>query len=309
MTGQVTERATAPGEALAGSIYDLGYQHYEGPRLGRGAAFLALFVESLRGCFGIGRPGRSKIVPIGLLVIATLPAVISVGVEALLGGIAGGRIRNPIRYDNYFGSVVQVLVLFVAAQAPELLGRDQRNHVLSLYFSRALERLDYAVAKWGALVTALLIVSLLPQATIFVGKVLTGRDVVAAFADNATELPPILLSSIVAAVVMAGIGLAIAAFTPRRAYATAAVFAAFYVSLGVSSAIASAVHGDPARYVVLLAPTDVLQALTAWLFGEPAPGRYLARANLPGELFALAAGVMAIVATAVLVRRYRRIAA
>ena len=40
-----------------------------------------------------------------------------------------------------------LVLLFCAAQAPELLGRDQRFGVLPLYFSRALARLDYALAK------------------------------------------------------------------------------------------------------------------------------------------------------------------
>ena len=35
-------------------------------------------------------------------------------------------------------------MLFCAAQAPELFGRDQRYAVLPLYFSRALTRSDYA---------------------------------------------------------------------------------------------------------------------------------------------------------------------
>ena len=47
-------------------------------------------------------------------------------------------------------------MLFCAAQAPELFGRDQRYGVLPLYFSRALTRSDYALAKVGGLFVALL---------------------------------------------------------------------------------------------------------------------------------------------------------
>ncbi len=308
MTGQVTERTTAPGASAAGSIYDLGYQHYEGQRLGRGAAFAALYTESLRACFGLGRPARAKIVPVGLLVLALLPAVIAVAVEALLGGIAGGQIRNPIRYDNYFTSIVQFIVLFVAAQAPELVGRDQRHHVLSLYFSRALERLDYALAKLGALVTALLILSLLPQATIFAGKVLGGKDIAAAFGENVGLVPAIVLSAVAAAVVMGALALAVAALTPRRAYATAAIFALFYVTLTVVTIAHVAAHGDVARYILVLAPTHAIEGLTAWLFNE-APAKVLADASLGGQVYAIAASIMAVVSIAVLVRRYGRIEA
>ena len=308
MTGQVTERTTAPGEGAAGSIYDLGYQHYQGQRLGRAAAFAALYTESLWACFGLGRPARAKIVPVGLLVLALLPAVIAVAVEALLGGIAGGQVRNPIRYDNYFTSTVQFIVLFVAAQAPELVGRDQRHHVLSLYFSRALERLDYALAKLGALVTALLILSLLPQATIFAGKVLGGKDIAAAFGENVGLVPAIILSALAAAVVMAALALTVAAFTPRRAYATAAIFALFYITLTVVAIANAAAQGEVTRYILVLAPTNALEGLTAWLFNTE-PGRPLSEAAIGGEVYALAALIMAVVAVAVLVRRYTRIAA
>ena len=54
--------ASGPG----GSIYDLGYQGYEGPRLGRRSAATALFRNTLKGCFGIGRGGRAKIAPLAL---------------------------------------------------------------------------------------------------------------------------------------------------------------------------------------------------------------------------------------------------
>jgi ABC-2 type transport system permease protein len=308
MSGQVTERTTAPGAGAAGSIYDLGYQHYQGPRLGRAAAFLALYVESLRACFGLGRPARAKIVPVGLLVLAMLPAVIAVAIETLLGGIAGGRIRNPIRYDNYFTTIVQFTVLFVAAQAPELVGRDQRHHVLSLYFSRALKRFDYALAKLGALVTSLLILSLLPQATIFAGKVLGGKDIGAAFGENVGLVPAILLSALAAAVVMAALALTVAAFTPRRAYATAAIFAVFYVTLVVVTIASVAAQGDLTRYVLVIAPTNAIEGLTAWLFNEP-PTEQLAEAALGGEVYVLAAALMAVLSIAVLVRRYGRIEA
>ena len=155
----------------------------------------------------------------------------------------------------------------MAAQAPELVGRDQRHHVLSLYFSRALERLDYALAKLGALVTALLVLSLLPQATIFAGKILGGKDMAAAFGDNIALVPAIVLSSLAAAIVMAALALAVAAFTPRRAYATAAIFALFYITLTVVAIASVAAKGDLARYVLAIAPTNALEGLTAWLFG------------------------------------------
>ena len=140
---------------------------------------MALYADSLRACFGLGRPARAKIVPVGLTVLALLPAVIAVAVEAL----ARGAIPSPIRYDNYFSTIVQFLVLFVAAQAPELLGRDQRYRILPLYFSRALDRLDYPAGEApGAGAPRCSWSRILPQAGIFLGKVLGAEDLVEALA-------------------------------------------------------------------------------------------------------------------------------
>jgi ABC-2 type transport system permease protein len=211
--------------------------------------------------------------------------VVAVALEAMVKG----TIPEPIRYDNYFSTIVQFLVLFVAAQAPELLGRDQRHHVLPLYFSRALDRLDYPAAKLAALATALLIVSTLPQAAIFVGKVLGGVDMVEALSENLPAVPPIVLSSIAAAVVMASLGLAVAAFTPRRAYATAGIFALFYISLAVSAVVAATARESAGSawgdYAPLIAPTATLEGLTAWLFGSAPSGDEFGLFALAGPVY------------------------
>ena len=79
----------APG----GVIHDLGYQHYEGPRLGRPAIIRALYWHSLRSAFGIGRGVRAKIVPVLTFAIMCLPAV----ANAISAARGGGRI---VPYDT-----------------------------------------------------------------------------------------------------------------------------------------------------------------------------------------------------------------
>ena len=53
----------------AGEIHDIGYRHYDGPRLGAGYIQRSLFLETLRGTYGLGRAARSKIVPFALLAV------------------------------------------------------------------------------------------------------------------------------------------------------------------------------------------------------------------------------------------------
>ena len=64
----------------AGVIHDLGYRPYAGPRLGEGAVAWAFFVTGLRNTYGLGRSGRSKVLPMILLGLMLLPALILVGV-------------------------------------------------------------------------------------------------------------------------------------------------------------------------------------------------------------------------------------
>jgi ABC-2 type transport system permease protein len=290
--------AAAPG----GSIYDLGYQRYDGPRLGRRHAWSALFWDSLRSAFGIGRGTRAKVVPVGLLIIAFLPVVVALGVAALVGD----RIR-PIRPDNYFEVVRMVILLFCAAVAPELVGRDLRHRVLSLYFTRALERRGYAVAKVGALVSALLVIALGPQVVLFVGSALVDSDPVGYLADHLGEIGPMLASGVLSALLIGAISLAIAAHTPRRAYATGGIIALFVIASAFGSFITVAGDGEgPTRYGVLLSPFAVMDGLTRWLFGTGMSGE-LRHADLPGELYALVAVAWTVAGLLLVLRRYETV--
>ncbi len=312
MRGAPTTTLATTASSATGSIFDLGYRGYDGPRLGRRHAIYALFVYSLRSAYGIGRSGRAKIVPIGLAILATLPAVISIAVRAFASQAGAGEQAeqiDPIRYSSYYGFISTIVMLFVAAQAPELLGRDQRHHVLALYFSRALLRIDYVIAKAGAFATAILILILIPQIVIFVGLVISNADVVAALGDNAGSIAPVLAVALAIAALLGSIGLVISAFTPRRAYATAAIMAVFIVPGVVAQLVLRSTTGGLTRYIVLAAPGSVIDGVNAFLFGTRPGAREVVQANLAGGLYLAVAGGAAVVLVAILVRRYQGIEA
>ena len=123
-----------PEGGRGGSIYDLGYRGYEGPRLGRRAAVAALLIHTLRTAYGLGRNARSKVVPVGLAVLAVLPSLLALGVLMLIStlGAPGEAIEaiSPIKYATLFPIIASLVFLFCAAQAPELFGRDQGTGVL-----------------------------------------------------------------------------------------------------------------------------------------------------------------------------------
>jgi ABC-2 type transport system permease protein len=300
--------ASGPG----GRIYDLGYQRYDGPRLGRRAAAMALLAQSLRTAFGIGRGGRAKIAPFILAGLAILPAILAVGIAALASRAGAGNVldrASPIRYETYHSLTVTLLVLFCAAQAPELFGRDQRYGVLPLYFSRAITRTDYAVARVGGLMAALLIVDLVPQVILFLGRVLVASDPITGLGNELPNVPRFTAQALLTAALLGGMSSLIAAWTPRRAYATAGIIAASIIPPVVIAIVNQMDVGSLAGWLILLSPTDVLDGANAWIFGAASENPAVLRADLPGIAYAAAAVVIAAVLLGLTVRRYQRITA
>ncbi|HEU5324639.1 MAG TPA: ABC transporter permease subunit [Candidatus Limnocylindria bacterium] len=286
----------------AGTIYDIGYRHYDGPRLGRRGAVSAIVRAGLRALFGLGRSGRAKILPWGTLALALLPAVIAVAIRVLAGDII-----ELYSYDNYLWEIGALLPIFLAAQAPELVVNDVRHSVLPLYFSRPISRLDYVLAKGGALALALLSITLLPVLLLFLGRVLAAEDIVAAFGDEAGSLVKIVGNALLHAVVLASIGLAICAVAGRRAYAAGAVLALFLIG-GVVSASFQEQGGALADWAPFVNPLSILDGTREWLFGGVSPNSPVRAADVPGPMYAVATLILLGVSWAVLAVRYRRIA-
>ncbi|MGH2454977.1 MAG: ABC transporter permease subunit [Candidatus Limnocylindria bacterium] len=292
-------------ESATGAIYDLGYRGYDGARLGRGAAVSTLFWASLRAAFGLGRSARSKIVPWGLTAFAAAPAVVAAAVSALVP--VGGA--SPFTYDNYLFGTSSLFALFVAAQAPELVSGDQRHRVLSLYFSHALERSDYALAKLAALAAALFVVGFAPMLILLLGAVLAAPDVPAALGDQLENVPQVVGGPVIFAVPLAALGLAIAAWTPRRAYATGAIIAVFIVTAAVSGILGQAVTGALQDWSQLLNPFVAMDGTRDLLLGEPNPEAPIRGTGLPLWIFAGETVLIVLAGAGAIVWRYRRIAA
>jgi ABC-2 type transport system permease protein len=299
--------ASGPG----GSIYDLGYQGYDGPRLGARSATDALFRHTLRAAFGLGRSGRAKIAPMGLAALAIFPALIGVGIAALSAqaGRAFPEDASPVRYETYQGLAATLIMLFCAAQAPELFGRDQRYAVLPLYFSRVLTRADYAIAKVGGLLLALFMVDIAPQIVLFAGRVFVAVDPVTGLTTEAAAVPRFLLQGALVAGLLGGIACLIAAYTPRRLYATGAIIAVFIVPSIATAIIQGLASDDLAKIAVLFSPGDILAGTNAAIFDTLSDNPVVAALDLPGQVYVAAAVIGAVGSVALTIRRYLRIPA
>jgi ABC-2 type transport system permease protein len=288
-----------------GAVYDRGYRPYEGPRGGREAATFALFKASIRRALGIRRSWRQKVAPFVLLGIATIPAIVNVGIGYVTRNETFDRV-DIITYHEYVG-VSSTLLLFVALVAPDVLCPDRRQRVLPLMFARPMTGVDYVVAKVGAIFAILFAFSFLPQVVLFVGNMLVSDSALDYVSDNLDVLWQVPLAVAVLAFFYAVVGLAVSSLTDRRIVAGAAIIGLLLVtSITAGVLIGDRIEseeGSPAALInVLVMPLYLRDVI---FFGRIERGSDLSGVSNGGWLALAAYVAVVFVAAAVLLRRYR----
>ncbi len=288
-------------------IHDIGYRHYDGPRLGRSYAVRALFLHNLRAAYGLGRPAKAKIMPFLLFAIMLLPAAVSVAVTALASRIGDGRAVALIRYESYAIFLQALIALFLAAQAPVLAARDLRFHVTPLYFSRPLSRMDYVLAKYAALATALLILMATPVTILFAGALATEQK---HLATHAVRYAAGLGGCLILALVLAALGLVVAAFTPRRGFGVTAVMAVYLISTAAVGAIQGIAENHTkftvARWAGMFTPFNLVDGVQVWALRAKVSAAEPPPSGLGGPVFTLVCAAVVAGALAILYLRFRK---
>jgi ABC-2 type transport system permease protein len=253
---------TQPHAAHGGVIHDLGYRTYDGPRLSTRWVARSLFLTGLQHAFGIGRSGKAKVLPLGLLALSLLPAVIIVAIMVVSG--FGG---NFVDYSTYSGSTFVLIVVFTAGQAPVLFTRDLRSGSIVLYLARPLSPTGFAMVRWGCLVSAIFTFTVVPVLLLYVGALAAEADA----GEQTVDLLQAIAGLLVLAAVLATISGLLSAYTLRRGLAVGAVIVALLVSNGFVSAvkaIAATQGNDPlGQWIGLLSPFTLVDGLNASLLG------------------------------------------
>ena len=281
-----------------GMLYDRGYRGYEGPRAGRSSAIWALFVYSLRRGVGIGRRWTAKILPAILYLIAFAPVFLVIGLRAVLGPALG---EGP-GYEETFGILLLVVLIFAATAAPEMLCDDRRLGVLALYFARPIARGDYLLAKLCALAVLLLSVTALPMLIQYAGNVLLASDALGYARDNLDDPLRLLGLSALISLYYSAIALALAAVIDRKGIAAAVFAGVVLIGGGVIAAIHEILTASWRDYLTLLSPIGVGDNLTTWILqvATEAPPPYARAWFLVSVLAAV------LICAVVLYRRYLR---
>lgn len=211
-----------------GVIHDIGYRPYTGPRLGTVDAGRSLFVTGLLNAYGIGRSGKAKGLPMTLLVLMIVPAAIMVAVMVTLGLTDGF-----INYGTYPVSLMLVIVIFVAAQAPVLFSRDLRSGAIALYLARPLSATAYALVRWASLFVAILIFIALPVIVLYIGALTAEAD----FGEHTVDFLAAMVGIVLLSAVLATLSGLAAAHSRRRGLAVGVTIIALLVSTGVVTAV------------------------------------------------------------------------
>ncbi|MEV3995740.1 ABC transporter permease [Streptomyces halstedii] len=297
------DTGTATGSE-ASRIHNIGYRSYDGVRLGRSYARRSLYSQSLRGAFGLGRSAKSKVLPMLLCGVMCLVALIIVAVAMA----APTMTKLPVRYTSFAIYLQAVIGLFVASQAPQSVSRDLRFKSVPLYFSRPIERVDYVLAKFGAMASALLVLTGLPLVILYVGALLAKFD----FADQTKWFGQGMVSVALLSVLFAGLGLVVAALTPRRGFGVAAVIAVLTITYGAVSTVQGIAWTTGSTGAVswlgLFSPITLIDGVqTAFLGASSAFPGGEGPGAAAGVVYLLVVLALVVGSYAVLMRRYRRV--
>jgi ABC-2 type transport system permease protein len=313
-----TDTPQGPGSPPAGGvIHDLGYQRYDGPRLGRSQIVTALAWHSFRAAFGLGRGAKAKIVPVIAFLALCLPAIVNAFV------MSRGNPR-AVDYDTYVPALRDIIMtIFVAVQAPELVSRDLRSRVLPLYFSRPIKPGDYPLAKYLGFTAACLVMLEVPLLLLWGGSVANVHGGSAVWAETRALFPGLLVG-LMWAVSLAAISLFLASLTGRRAFATGTVAITLLLTYTLAEILLQVesqgvVHGGPVGGLVvngpppslaekvsgLFSPFTLLDGVRMWLGGTN-PADSVLKPGAFGAVYALVLLVLVGLCLAGLAARYRK---
>lgn len=283
-------------------IHDIGFRHFDGARLGRGWIMRSLLVETVRGIFGFGRPGKAKAMPWLLVSFLTVPPLIIALVVVLTR-----QPELPMSYSQYPAAFWLVIALFVAGAAPYCVSRDLRHGVMPLYLSRPMARTDYVLAKFAGLSLAVFGVLALGETTLLVGALLAELP-----ADEQITgwLGGLLLCALLA-IELSALTLLIAAFTPRRGLGVAAIMTGLVVGSGMIAIIVGISDEQGltalAQYLPALDPFTLVDGLATSLLGESTFRPYPFADGIGGAAAYLAVWAVVVGGCLLLLfRRYRR---
>ncbi len=250
------------GQQRYGEVFDRGYKHYDGPRLGRRHAQRALIGYSIKRAMGIKKSWTAKVIPFLLYIAVATPVIISIGIRAFV------PTAEVLDYADFFSFVFLIEGVFAATIAPELLCSDRQERVLPLYFARTITRLDYLLAKLVAAAMLMLTMSLVPAVILWVGRQLLDDRPLHAMSNNVDDLGRLIVGGVIISFYIGAVALMISSFTGRKSIAVAIIILLFLVATSLAFALSGALDTESKKYLVFLSPSSTVNGLAKTLFNR-----------------------------------------
>lgn len=293
--------------ASEGTVYDLGYAPHEGPRLGRRAAFRAMFADGSRRVLGLRRKAWSKVLPWGLIGAAIVPAAWVVALTFVVAGFEledAGPFGDPAEFFQFIGMLT---MFFVGLIAPALLIPDRRHGVLAIYASRPVRASDYLLARGATLIVLASLFMLVPHTIVYIGiSALYVDGFLAGLVEHAGQIPEILGTTAAYVLGYGAPAFLIALFAKRLAVASGVYVLVMFLTAMMSEAMPRAtdlfVFRAMAPFSLFWNPLSVRD----WLFQREPEGWPLVRVGLEPWVAAVAIAGIAIATALLAHRRYRR---
>src|SRR3954447_7538245 len=227
------------------------YTAYHGERRGRLAAIWSLARWSALTALGARRGWRAKVIPGFLIGVAFLPALIVIGLKALVPAFST-RFPELIPYARYYTETGITVLFFAGLVTPELLCPDRRDRVLSLYFSTALSRAEYVAGKVLGALLPLTAVTTLPVVFLYLGNVVFADHPLGYVENHVRDAICIIAAGLFLALYFGLLGLAIASLTTRRAFAMGGYIGLMVIAGAATGVLVGAVKvSDNARLLAL----------------------------------------------------------
>ena len=285
---------------MSARLEDTRYARYDGVRRPPWFAVISLARWSAFGALGARKSWRAKFLPITLTLIAALPAFAVLAIRAIVGQRFANRFPELIPYRQYLTEIGLDITIFAAILCPELLCPDRRDNVLSLYLSTAVGRFTYVAGKFLAALVPLLSLTLLPVLLLFVGNTCFADSATGYLADHWHDSLRIIASGLLLASYVSLVGLAVASFTSRRAFALGGYAALMLIPTFVGGSLVGDAGLDRHLQLIMLGRIPIAAARSLYS-GEQNPEFALA-----GWWWWSASAVVMAISAGCLWWRYRR---
>jgi ABC-2 type transport system permease protein len=280
-----------------GEVFDRGYAHYTGPRLGRPQAVRSLFAYSMKRALGLRKSWTAKVLPFLLYSAALVPLIVMIGISAIAPQVEFAS------YSGYMTSIFLIVGIFVATAAPEMVCVDRQERTLPLYFSRAISRSDYVFAKVAAMTVLTMTLSVVPSVVLWLGRQLVADSPWRAIRDNLGDLwRVILLGSLIALTLGTG-GLMVSSFTNRKAIAVTVITIGFTLVTAIANVAMELLQDERwSRFFIFGSMIGVFEGTANHLFGG-VESAAVDRAGFSLQTYVIY--VLALAVVSVLIMRWR----